>query len=604
MRMRTAFTRLVAGHLHAGIQSLGISSQSKPLLRYVRTGFIVAASLNLMSCGGKDNPAPTSASAPSSKLSAVSSTTVQGSITSVEASRFLSQATFGATDADIANLRSSTYSAWLDAQIAMPTVSHLAHMDDRLREIQAVNPKETVNGNQFYETVYQQAATGQDQLRQRVKLALSEIFVTSFAKDTENPRGLASYYDMLGRDAFGNFRTLLTDVTYHPAMGIYLSYMGNQKEDSKTGRSPDQNYAREIMQLMTIGLYQLNTDGTPKTDLFGNTIPTYSADDILGLSKVFTGLSWYSTAPTSSTFWGNSKDTEAYTKPMTAYDAYHSTSAKAFLGTTIPASATPDTNGDVKVALDTLFNNPNVGPFISKQLIQHLVTSNPSAAYVGRVAAVFNNNGSGVRGDMAAVIKAILLDNDARSTSTDPTYGKLREPFVRVANWMRSFGVTSQSGNWLTGANLQLGEAPLASPTVFNFFRPGYVPPNTVLASKNKVGPVFEISDEGTIATYVNFMQSVINYGVGFVPPGGSGLDIKSAYTNEVALADNPTALVDRIDLLLAAQMSTTLKAKIVAAVSDISIPTSGTAINTAKLNRVRLALLLSMASPEYLAQR
>lgn len=526
--------------------------------------------------------------------------------TQAEAARFLTQSTFGATDTDISAVTASGYSAWIDAQEAMaPSESHLTYMDGRLPALQAVSPTATVSANQFYESFWKQAASDPDQLRQRVKLALSEIFVTSFTSSTEDPRGMASYYDMLGADAFGNFRDLLTDVTYHPAMGLYLTYMSNQKENTKTGQNPDQNYAREVMQLMTIGLYKLNTDGTLNKDLFGNTQPTYTTNDIVGLSKVFTGLAWYSPTPTNTTFFGGSKDASAYVKPMIAYNSFHSISEKDFLGTTIAATTTADTNGEVKTALDTLFNNANVGPFISKQLIQRLVTSNPSSAYVGRVAAVFNNNGAGVRGDMKAVIKAILMDPEARTASTDADYGKLREPLVRVGNWMRSFGATSKTGTWLmqsTSASTSLDQAALTSGSVFNFFRPGYVPPNTTLGTKNMAAPEFQITDEVSTASYVNYMQSAVQSGV-----GTSG-DITSAYTNEIALADTPSALVDRVNLLLGAQMSAGLKTKIVNEVTAIAVPASTgsnqTAIDTAHLNRVRMAILLTMASPEYIAQR
>jgi uncharacterized protein (DUF1800 family) len=486
------------------------------------------------------------------------------------------------------------------------SATHLSHMEARLAEMQTSNSAATLSANQFYESFWQQAATSPDQLRQRVKLALSEIFVTSFSTSTETPTGMASYYDVLGADAFGNFRTLLTDVTYHPAMGLFLTYLANQKENAKTGQNPDQNYAREVMQLMTIGLYKLNVDGTPNKDLFGNLQASYTADDIVGLSKVFTGLSWYNTAPSSTTYFGGSKDNQAYIKPMIAYANYHSTSEKDFLGTTIPASTTADTNADIKTALDTLFNNANVGPFISKQLIQRLVTSNPSSAYVGRVAAVFNNNGAGVRGDMKAVIKAILMDSVARTASTDPDYGKLREPVVRLGNWMRSFGATSQSGDWLmtsTSANTSLGQSPLSSPSVFNFFRPGYVPPNTTLGGKSLLAPEFQITDEVSTAAYVNTMQWAIGSGLGLT--SASGLpDVSAAYTNELALSNNPQALVDRINLLLNAQLSAAHESKIVNEVASVTASSTGGTNDTPHLNRVCLAIVLVMASPDYIAQR
>jgi uncharacterized protein (DUF1800 family) len=289
---------------------------------------------------------------------------------------------------------------------------------------------------------------------------------------------------------------------------------------------------------------------------------------------------------------------------MIAYANYHSTSEKKFLGVTIPASTTVDTNNDVKIALDTLFNHPNTPSFISKQLIQRLVTSNPSNDYVRRVSQVFINNGNGVRGDLSAVIKAILLDSEARSLSTDVTYGKIREPVIRLTHFMRAFEATSTSNNWRmtsTSAQTSLNQSPLTSASVFNFYRPGFIPPNTTLGGKNKVAPELQITDEITTASYVNLMQGAITNGI------GSANDIKSTYTKELALATTPAALLDRMDLLLyGGAMPSALKTRITSEVSNITVPATGTQaqIDAAKLNRVRLAILLSMASPDYITQR
>ena len=529
--------------------------------------------------------------------------------TAAESARFLTQASFGATDDSIAAVKSQGYSNWVGDQIAMaPSSTHLAFVDQRLVALKAANAAATLGPTEFYESFWQQAATAPDQLRQRVKFALSEIFVISLNDGNITSRGVASYYDMLGANAFGNFRTLLEQVTLHPEMGVYLTWMANQKEDPATGRNPDENYAREVMQLMTVGLYQLNSDGTTKVDSGGRPIPAYTADDISGLAKVFTGYAWYSPAPSATTFRGGSKDANADVRSMIAYPTFHSLSAKTFLGTTIPASATSNPAGDLKIALDTLFNHPNTGPFISKQLIQRLVTSNPTPAYVGRVSAVFNNNGAGVRGDMAAVVKAILLDPDARTSASalaDPNYGKLREPVVRMANWMRAFNAQSASGAWLLGstsANTSLSQTAMASPSVFNFFRPGYSPPSTKLGNLGYVAPEFQVVDEVTAAGYLNTMQAAIGNGV------GSGADIKTAYAAEVAIATDPAALAERMNLLLLnGQMSTTLRTKMTEAVTGVAIPAASAgqaAVTTALTNRAKLAIFMAMASPEYLTQR
>ena len=553
--------------------------------------------------GGKSSSGSTTSSSGGSTTG-----TPSAPISSADAGRFLTQATFGPTAADITALQSSTFAAWLAGQTAMPVSSptHLAWLDQRLVQLQSTTPTATLSANQFYESFWQHAALAPDELRQRVKFALSQIFVISLLDPNVDARGAASYYDMLGTDAFANFRTLLDDVTYHPMMGIYPTYMSNVKESGTT--TPDQNYAREVMQLMTIGLYKLNNDGSRQLDSGGNPIATYSQDDILGLAKVFTGLGWYSTAPTNSTFSGGSKNANATVTPMIAYNQFHSISSKSFLGVTIPASTTADTAGDIKIALDTLFNHPNVGPFIALRLIQQLVTSNPSPAYVSRVASIFNNNGAGVRGDMAAVVRAVLTDAEARDTAGDvasSTFGKLREPVLRLAHWMRAFGAASQSGNWLmtsTSANTSLGQTPLASTSVFNFWPPGYAPPNTQIASHNLLSPEFQGVDEVTVAGYLNTIQGAIGSGI------GSSSDIQSTYVNEIAAANDATALADRMNLLLLyGQMTTTQRQRLIDSINSVAIP-GGTAtqaqINAALLNRVKIAVLLTMASPEYLVQR
>ena len=533
--------------------------------------------------------------------------------TSEESARFLSQASYGATESSINQVHAEGYANWIGDQIAMtPPRDHVGDMDARLVELKAANPTATLSATDFYYSYWKQAITGPDQLRQRMKLALSEIFVISLTDGNVDPRGAASYYDMLGDNAFGNYRTLLEQVSLHPMMGVYLTWLGNQKEDPASGRNPDENYAREVMQLMTIGLYQLNQDGTVKTDGQGRPLPTYSADDIRGLAKVLTGYGYYAAAPTNNTFRNGRGGVDATIRPMIPYPNFHSTSAKSFLGVTIPASTTATANpaGDLKIALDTLYNHPNVGPFISRQLIQRLVTSNPSPDYVGRVAAVFNNNGKGVRGDMAAVARAILLDPEARSAQTAdlPNYGKVREPLVRYANWARAFNATSTSGQWQIGstsANTSLGQSALTSPSVFNFFRPGYSPSNTRIGGVGLVAPELQIVDEVSVAGYLNTLQTTVDAGAGATVAGAR--DVRSAYAAEIALAKTPAALVDRVNLLLMnGAMSPALRGRILEAVTGVNVPTTGAAatINTALLNRAKLAVFMTMGSSEYLVQR
>lgn len=522
--------------------------------------------------------------------------------TATQAARFLGQATFGVTTPDINNVVANGYSGWIDAQFAVPQKLHRNYMDS----ISATLPANTtLNQNQFFESFWQQAITGDDQLRQRVTYALSQIYVVSFQDSTVSnfPRGVASYYDTLASNAFGNFRNLLEAVSLHPMMGIYLTSLRNQKESGT--RVPDENYAREVMQLLTIGLVQLNQDGSPKISN-GKAIETYTSADITGMAKVFTGWSWAGADKTDTRFFGGTPDPDRDWKPMQSYPKFHSTSDKNFLGVTIPAQTAANPEASLKIALDRLYNHENTGPFIGKQLIQRLVTSNPSPAYVSRVAAAFANNGQGVRGDMKAVIKAVLLDTEARTDldGNNIIAGKLREPVVRLANWMRSFGAKSASTRFLM-SNLDdplsaLGQTPMRSPSVFNFYRPGYVPPNTSVAALSLVAPEFQITGETSVVGYLNFMRDVIPNGT------GSSRDVKADYTNLIALADTPDKLLDQISLLLTAnQMSATLRNQILTAVNSVAIPTNSTTnADAARKNRVYLSIFLTMASPEYLTQK
>jgi uncharacterized protein (DUF1800 family) len=499
------------------------------------------------------------------------------------------------------------YAGWLNGQIGSQSSSHLTYMDNRLAQLRLTNATATLSSNQFYESFWLYAATSPTQLRERMKFALSEIFVISLNDANIDVRGAGAYYDMLGANAFGNYRTLLEQVALHPMMGIYLTHLANQKEDAATGRNPDENFAREVMQLMSIGVQELNMDGTVKRDASNNPIPTYTSSDISNLARVFTGFSWYAATPTNSTFFGGSRTADSYVRSMIPYSNYHSTSVKTFLGTTIPQGSS---NGaaDLRIALDAIFNHANVPPFICKQLIQRLVTSNPSPGYVSRCSSIFVNNGSGVRGDLAAVARTILLDPEARDTasSSATTSGKVREPIIRMTNWMRAFGATSTSGNYLlnsTSANTSLSQSALASPSVFNFFRPGYVPPNTRLGTQNLTAPEFQLVDEVTVAGYANTMQTAIGTGI------GTSSDVRSAYTREIAVAADANALADRMNrMLLYGTMSSTLRARMVESINSITVPaatgTNQATIDTALLNRSKLAVYMTMVSPDYMVQR
>ncbi|MCF8206115.1 MAG: DUF1800 domain-containing protein, partial [Methylotenera sp.] len=503
--------------------------------------------------------------------------------TDAEAARFLAQATFGARAEDIAAVKANGYAAWLDAQFALPVTA--GHFDWLVAQGFAVDAnKNTFNG--VDNTLWRKLLSAPDLLRQRVVLALSEIFVISMAGIPVTWRGfaVAAYVDMLEQRAFGTYRDLLEGVSLSCGMGVYLNMRGNQKEDPKTGRVPDENYAREVMQLFSIGLVQLNDDGSPKLDASGKALETYTQSNITDLARVFTGWDFDGVSATDPAF---------MRKPMVNNPARFSTGAKKVLTVDIPSTADGPTA--MKTALDTLANHPNVGPFIGRQLIQRLVCSNPSPAYVARISAVWSNNGAGVRGDLKAVIRAILLDTEARRIPTAPGAGKLREPLQRFIQWGRTFGVTSPTGAWNVGdvsnPATRLGQSPLRSPSVFNFFRPGYVPPGSDLGLNAVTAPEFQLCNETTVAGFLNFMQTALQNGVG---------EVKANYTAEIALATDAAALVNDIALRLAGgTLSSATTTAISTAVASIAATT-----DAGKLNRVLASILLVMASPEYQIQK
>jgi uncharacterized protein (DUF1800 family) len=528
-----------------------------------------------------------------------------------DAARFLNQVSFGANNAEMAKARQFGYSAILEDQFYMPGASHEAYIN----AISATLPVgQSLSDSYVMHTFWRQAATGQDQLRRRVAFALSQIFVISLqdANLQNYRRGVASYMDMLTRNAFGNYRQLLQDVTLHPMMGLYLSHLRNRKEDPALNRVPDQNYAREVMQLFSIGLYELNPDGT-LTLVNGQPVETYDSDDIVGLSRVFTGFSWAGCANTSTNCFngGGTQSPNREVMPMQSFPQFHSISEKSFLGQTILANATPDPNGDLSKALDVIAGHANVGPFIGRQLIQRLVTSNPSQAYVGRIAQAFNSGtftsnlysvGTGQRGDLRATIAAILLDPEARTFPVADS-GKTREPILRLAHWMRAFNARSASGYFQLGTTddpaTQLGQSPMRSPTVFNFYRPGYVPPNTPIATAGLVAPELQNVNEISVVGYSNFMRSAVQNGAGSNNPR----DIQPDYTAEMALAHDADLLIDRVNLLLTAgSMSATTRTLIVSAVNSITMPATNQ--TTARLNRARLAVFFTLSSPDYLVQK
>jgi uncharacterized protein (DUF1800 family) len=561
-----------------------------------------------------------------------------------QAARFLQQSQFASTPADIAAVRSTNFASYLQNQFTKPLSTGWDWLESRGYGQDAKVDKNVYNSTIADCMVWRDLFSAPDAMRKRVSLALSEFFVVSLNSMEIDWRGytITAYWDILNKHAFGNFRDLLEDITLCPAMGYYLNTRGNRKADNK-GRLPDENYAREVMQLFTIGLYDLNLNGTIKTDANGKRLESYDADDVSQLARVFTGYDYdaslhpYNTGNGVQFPGGNYKvwPREYARRRMTLKDADHSQEAISFLNINIPAN-TPG-GPALKTALDGLFNHPNVGPFFGRQMIQRLVTSDPSPDYVARVASAFNNNGAGVRGDMKAVWTAILLDDEARGAASlsDPFFGKVREPMVRLTQWARSFGVTSKANSWkifdLSDTSYSLGQSPLHAPSVFNYFRPGYVPPGTTLANTAATAPEFQIVNETTVGIYINFMQYAIREGLYTFDPDvpeitynkGGRTDVVPNYADLLALINNSAstdAESQRVAQSLVSRLNTTLAAGQLSATSVNTITTALksammqgdkriTNANTPTMDKYRrdlvaAAILMIMASPDYLVQK
>lgn len=565
-----------------------------------------------------------------------------------DATRFLAQSTFGATADDIAHLRLIGYQGWLNEQFAQAASTQTQYLDwisstfpdeylsdDSRMEIWSINAAGTPDPSR---AGFPDNAPS-DQLRQRVAFALSEIFVVSNSNGTlaYQPWALTSYYDMLAADAFVNYRVLLEDVTKHPAMGIFLSSIQNQKADAEQNIHPDENYAREVMQLFSVGLEQLNTDGTPKL-AGGQPIPTFDQTTVRGFAAVFTGWDFNNIGCGDETYTcctydvtddhyidtffycgPSAGDDPPWRHPMQPIEHYHDgTSDKQLLsyaGVAIPGGllhGIPDAQAEMTAALDNLFNHPNVGPFIATRLIQRLVTSNPSPAYVQRVAQTFNNNGSGIRGDLKAVVKAILLDSEARygQWSRPDTFGKLREPLLKATQLWRAMAARSADGRIgnlrpYPPIEFQYGQAPLRSPTVFNFFKPDYRQPGEV-TTRGLNSPEFQVlGDTLVVATPNNLYYQIFCYyaGTDACWDGGDDDTLQLQEDRDAALAaSDPAQLVDDYSvLLMGGQMSPFMRDVIVTRLNAIEDDPPRHPIGR---TRVQHALYLIMNSPEYSIQK
>jgi uncharacterized protein (DUF1800 family) len=538
----------------------------------------------------------------------------EGPWSDAEAARFLTQATFGPSMAEIGRLRSMGYNAWLAEQTSLAPTHHRPYLE--AQEAAGLD----VYQNSRQEAWWQHSLRAEDQLRQRVAFALSELLVVSDQNGAIEgyPIAMANYYDLLVDGAFGNYRNLLGDVTLSPVMGHYLSMFKNRKPDEEANIRPDENYAREIMQLFSVGLVLLAQNGTVQLS-GGQPIPTYNQDTIRGFAHVFTGWNWancprtdggqwweWEWCPSGPVDWPDPGWDAWWMVPMEPWESYHASeedkqllvySGVALPGGLLPGGGTADS--DLQAALDNIFNHPNVAPFIARHLIKRLVTSNPSPAYIGRVAAAFRNNGSGVRGDLGATVRAVLMDSEARTLpSLASNGGKMREPLLKLSHLWRALDGRADDGRYREWyIDYYFAQAPLRSPTVFNFFLPDYTPPGE-LTTLNLDGPEFQITTDTSIASVSNVLGYRIYYdwrGNGSQLPEDIVVDLGP----EIPIAANPVALVDRYDLLF---MSRTMSDFMFETLVDYLETFPGNA--EGRRQRVQNAVWLIQSSPEYAIER
>jgi uncharacterized protein (DUF1800 family) len=521
------------------------------------------------------------------------------------AARFLGMTTFGATPADIDHLVSVGYEAWLAEQFAaQPIDSHLAYADRGGPPDCIFCPGDSIGVVQ--DSFWYQAINGPDQLRQRVTLAWLELFVASAATDGTlelESLALGGYLDTLSKNAFGNFRDLLEAVTLSPAMGHYLSHMQNDKEDPVTGRLPDENYAREVMQLFTIGKWQLNLDGTRSKDANGNDIPTYTQKDVMGLAKALTGWSWGG-PDTSEARWVGGPINNVYVHdwsvPMQPYEQHHSALETTILnGVTIPASTTA--RDSLKIALDTLYNHPNVAPMVATHLIKRLTTSNPSPGYVGRVANIFNSNAHGERGNLQSVIRAVLFDPEVWDGTqlSNPNWGKPKEPIVKAGTFIRALSCKASNGVYLMRGlrnnDFDLGQPPLQSNSVFNYFQGDHAPQGE-LADSGLTAPEYQITNNNTFIGFLNFVQMLMDFGL-----TTDAYSLRCDYSSLTPFASDASTLVDKVTArFMGSPLDAPSRQTLIDGIN--SIPFDNT--TQSKESRVKAALMMMAATPEFNVQR
>ena len=464
-------------------------------------------------------------------------------VSKAQAFRILEQATYGPTEDEMNEVQFLGLTQWIEKQLNSSsaydssTDSHQSHLQKYKAIAKMSEPSTYESDSDFnnnfhgrtsdYQTAawFENALHGKDQLRQRVALALSELMVISGSKQRTRFRGdsLASYYDILAKYAFGNFRTLMGEVSRSPGMGIFLSHQGNKKFNSSSNTHPDENFARELMQLFSIGLWKMNQDGSMVKDSNGDPIASYTQNDVEELAKVMTGYDIKGNSKYGKTSRANG---EEWSSPMEFNSTHHEYASKTFLGSTIGTEGSSNSEpSDLDQALEIIFQHQNVGPHVGRHLITRLVTSNPSSAYISRVAGIFNNDGAGIRGNLKEVVKAVLLDDEARETeySSDGNYGKPKEPLLALTQFLRAFDVKPLDG-WKSRTNATMngvyqffyleniiGQSPLRSETVFNFFAPDFVPADSHFISNSMVAPEFQIQSDTVLIKFHNLIRSSLN---------------------------------------------------------------------------------------------
>ena len=519
--------------------------------------------------------------------------------------RLMRQATLGVNFNDMKEFVKMTPEKWIDEQLKVPSPNMLEKTSlmrkesrDYVISLGYDFKDDTVLTRAEYLNLawWRHNLENQDYLKQKLAYVYSQIFVISSVVDVgEFAHGMASFYDILLKNTSGNFKELLLGISLHPSMGFYLSHFNNSKSIPERNIHPDENYAREIMQLFTIGLHQLNIDGSLKRDSLGNPIPTYTQKDIKELAKVFTGLS----AGKSGNFergnarFGMNVYGTDFSVPMAMYDDWHESGTKSFLNTTIPAGQKG--MKDIEMAIDHIFRHPNVGPFIGKQLIQKLVTSNPSPAYIKKVAETFNDNGKGVRGDMAAVFKAILLHPEARSCESlmSPAQGKLQEPMVRLMERTRNYKIIPDANNKIYtdggDSRWRFDQNILSAPNVFNFYLPTYSPLGA-LRSNNLLGPEFQMHNSTSSIRWANSVMSpdwLMNYYWRMQREGFYEIELSDLYP----YANDTEALINQFDKRFTRGQLTLRTRRLMKYNMERNLNTK---------NRIHSSLGILLLSPEY----